>query len=352
MKPNFNTVIKSVVDTDMTICGTEITSDTTLINDIGPCDWPQLNVTADNVTLDCDGHTIHGTVLVNGADNTTVKNCVFESDSTTIYHAIEVSASSGVILENNTFNLTEQSSAAIFVEDTASNTNIINNSISGSGIGIITDGSNTEIDNNNFSGLSYGIVLYPDAMNTKVVNNVNLNCQNVGQEGIDNFDLDCSSGGSIKSDSGNNIFFKVLGCGDIDVGGCCNRCTGSAVCDEVMGECKTCIVDADCDDGDSCTIDTCEEAWYGPKCSHDTIANTCGDQICGNSPDGCFLCGSCQSGEYCVNNSCTEFTCTSKSGTCAADCDSLDSLEGSSYTYAPYYCPVGKCCLPASSGID
>ncbi len=41
-------------------CGDEITQDTTLTRDLGPCPGNGLNITADNVTLDLNGHTITG----------------------------------------------------------------------------------------------------------------------------------------------------------------------------------------------------------------------------------------------------------------------------------------------------
>lgn len=41
-------------------CGDEITQDTTLTQDLGPCPGDGLIVTADNVTLDLNGHTITG----------------------------------------------------------------------------------------------------------------------------------------------------------------------------------------------------------------------------------------------------------------------------------------------------
>ncbi len=41
-------------------CGDEITQDTTLTQDLGPCPGHGLIVTADNVTLDLNGHTITG----------------------------------------------------------------------------------------------------------------------------------------------------------------------------------------------------------------------------------------------------------------------------------------------------
>ena len=139
---------------------------------------------------------------------------------------------------------------------------------------------------------------------------------------------------------------------------CGESASGDYQCCESVnedGECIPCRNNMDCNDYNICTNDSCINPDTSiSECSHDTIANTCGNQECGLSGDGCFQCGTCQTGEYCVNNSCTSYTCEEKNGTCAFNCESLENdLSGDSdFTYAPYYCPVGKCCIPASLNIE
>lgn len=67
---------------DHVACGDEITHDTTLDGDVGPCAADGLVVTADHVTLDLGGHTVsadsgdgnHAGILLEGVSGVTVRN--------------------------------------------------------------------------------------------------------------------------------------------------------------------------------------------------------------------------------------------------------------------------------------
>jgi hypothetical protein len=76
-------------------CGSNITTDTTLTADITGCTENGLNITADNIVLDCNGHTISGTGVgsgiyatrsgANAYTNLTVKNCTISNFAYDIY---------------------------------------------------------------------------------------------------------------------------------------------------------------------------------------------------------------------------------------------------------------------------
>ena len=93
------------------------------------------------------------------------------------------------------------------------------------------------------------------------------------------------------------------------------------VCDEICPIIQTgCTVDADCDDRDPCTADTCSAG----ACSNDPIANCCGNGTCelGEDCDSCAA--DCISGTS-SGASCGNGICEAGDGencvTCAADCN-------------------------------
>ena len=72
-------------------CGSKITSDTLLTADILNCPFNGLNITASNVLLDCQGHTISGNrssfssgIFARNVNNTSIKNCVVQNFETGI----------------------------------------------------------------------------------------------------------------------------------------------------------------------------------------------------------------------------------------------------------------------------
>jgi hypothetical protein len=58
-------------------CGDEITEDTTLDGDVGPCPGPGLIIAADNVTLDLDGHSVTGNPAARAATHTDQAGVLF-----------------------------------------------------------------------------------------------------------------------------------------------------------------------------------------------------------------------------------------------------------------------------------
>lgn len=71
-----------------------------------------------------------------------------------------------------------------------------------------------------------------------------------------------------------------------------------------------------CNDGNSCTTDSCQNG----SCVYTQIGNDCGSRVCGNSPSGCYNCGSCASGQTCSSDG---LSCQGGGGncTCGANCN-------------------------------
>lgn len=92
-------------------CGDTINQSVTLSNNI-TCvadQWVSINVNSNNITIDCENHTITGSpgiddwgINIIGRDNITIRNCNFYDLNFPIYHE----DGSYNLIENNTFNAT------------------------------------------------------------------------------------------------------------------------------------------------------------------------------------------------------------------------------------------------------
>lgn len=95
------------------------------------------------------------------------------------------------------------------------------------------------------------------------------------------------------------------------------------ICDEIcsfLG--PECTINADCDDGNACTSDTC----VSESCVHDPIANCCGNGACESGED----CNSCSSDCFAGSGaSCGNGICETADGedcqSCSADCNGVTS---------------------------
>ncbi len=130
-----------------------------------------------------------------------------------------------------------------------------------------------------------------------------------------------------------------------EFGGCISGkdpCPGQ-LCDEVTDACVECLVDADCDDGDSCTDDTCLTG----SCSNNPV--DCDDGLFCNGSEVCVA-GVCQSGKdvdcddfvACTDDSCNETTDSCDNVTNDANCDNGLFCDG------PETCDSVSGCLPGS----
>jgi parallel beta-helix repeat protein len=178
----------------------EVTTNITLVSDLtttGTC----FTVTADNVTLDCDGHSIVGdkTGLDNGVkadsvQNITIKNC----DITNFYRAILIDSSDECLVINN--NLSNSTYYGVRVSNGDRN-NINNNSInncSNSGFSIFSAEGNI-VSGNTISDNDLGLEVGGSASNNSIYNNNFNNTINVqdtsGETNYWNTTYDCSVSG-------------------------------------------------------------------------------------------------------------------------------------------------------------
>lgn len=169
-------------------CGDTITDNTTLADNLLDCPGTGLIIGADNITLDCAGHSITGQtsdtgIYADGYSGLTIKNCIITNftigiyiannagcnitNNTADYHSagIWVSASSGNNITYN--NASYETSDGIRIEDSSGN-NITNNTVNssnGCGINVLGDSDNNVLSNNT-AELDYtGICFQADAGN-------------------------------------------------------------------------------------------------------------------------------------------------------------------------------------------
>jgi len=179
-------------------CGSNITSDTTLTADMN-CADTALFISADHVTLDCNGSTITGAGLGNGIDNsggydyTTVENCNITGFGSGI--DFENGASYGTIINNTA---SSNGYAGIYM-DYCSDSTVSSNNVSSNGdSGIyIADGSTHNTVANNAADSNSNNGIWIDSSPSNIVADNTLS-SNVG-DGID-----------LSSSDGNNITGNTL----------------------------------------------------------------------------------------------------------------------------------------------
>jgi len=125
------------------------------VNSSGTC----FNIKANNITLDCKGHTINYSqssvgyaINITGYDSATIRNCniLHANTSNTYSHTIYLSSSNNNTIVNNTVNTTSMYSEFVYLTSSNSNT----------------------IENNTYDGEYLGgIMFYGTCNNNKVKNN-------------------------------------------------------------------------------------------------------------------------------------------------------------------------------------
>jgi len=175
--------LNGVSATDIGWCANLSSSDTyvlnTSVNSTGTC----FNITAANVTLDCNGFTINftSTAIVSNSSNTTIKNCnLYQVTASTGTAGIYFSAknSNGTIF-NNTISMKSQSGNCIYLLNSSGN-NLTGNNLIGTGLYAVgikiyyTNGTNNLISTNNIlitNHDAYGIYLYSGASWNNITEN-------------------------------------------------------------------------------------------------------------------------------------------------------------------------------------
>jgi len=116
-----------------------------------------------------------------------------------------------------------------------------------------------------------------------------------------------------------------------------------AVADWIRRHTEVCTEDADCDDAESCTIDSCDVATGA--CSHDPVADgagcgagrSCCSGVCGGPACGTAL--ACDDGNECTSDACLD------GDTCAAACRAAPLADGTPCSGG--LCCSGVCAMPA-----
>ncbi len=184
----------------------------TLGSNVSISDTNCFNVTAVNVTLDCNGYSITGNNASGSFGvysynfNTTVKNCNISNFATGIYF----NAVSNGVIDNNTvsssFGYYPPSGLGIYLSSGASNNVISNNRVTKSGmIGLLLftstnsnvvrgnnitatgnfgaymqDANNNNLSNNIFTAASYSLYLNITVNNSKIINNTFISSNGAG----------------------------------------------------------------------------------------------------------------------------------------------------------------------------
>jgi hypothetical protein len=143
-------------------CGDTITSNTTLTGDLTGCSGNGLNIGANNIVLDCQGHSINGAsgdrgISINGFSNNVIKNCNIENFA----QGIRLESTSSNNITNCSLNVGAYGFRFLF----ASQNNIVNCNASGS-MWLMTQSSNNQITNS-----SLGYVQFEASSNNNIFEN-------------------------------------------------------------------------------------------------------------------------------------------------------------------------------------
>ncbi len=153
-------------------CGDKITVSTTLGSDIGPCSGIGLTLGANNIVLNCAGHTITGAgtlfsvgvLAVGSLNNVTVVNC----HVTDFYFDMNVGSSNSRFVNN----LVDNAPGYGFFINSASNNHFIHNRIIDTGSGMLAFFSNGNLFvNNNATGNGFNGITMASSSGNLLTNN-------------------------------------------------------------------------------------------------------------------------------------------------------------------------------------
>ena len=269
---------------------------------------------AQDVTIDCSGHTIDSDVTPSGdmwtgiyvqgqngvEDRLTIENCTITGYS----RAIEIRyIDTGSILNNNMLG----NSKGISINVGDDNVTVVGNYMTPAGDtyaqqGIVASGAGHHFENNEIRGF-FNSGIADGATGSSFINNVV--CDNNPNGTSYNADINVGSGTATGS---GNTCDSTINYDDSDAaaGGCANKCAA-------------CVVDADCDDALHCNgLETCVagECQAGTSVDCSSFTDQCNIGTCDEDTDSCVTTPraegtTCDDGEYCtVSDACSSGSCT------------------------------------------
>ena len=190
-------------------CGDIINTSTTLTSDIGPCSGNGLFIVANNIVLDCNGHSIIGDrtyhtvgIYSDGYSGNEIRNCTVTNftngiellygNNNNINHNIlslndgdglYLTSSSNNTITDNTINSNENIGSGIILDGSSHYNEISYNDVNSSWNGILIHGNNdfNILSYNEIKGNQYGITLDEGTPGPRPDNNIfneNVVCSN------------------------------------------------------------------------------------------------------------------------------------------------------------------------------
>ncbi|MFH1503464.1 MAG: hypothetical protein ABIE36_02305 [Candidatus Diapherotrites archaeon] len=139
-------------------------------------------------------------------------------------------------------------------------------------------------------------------------------------------------------------------CGDNGCGGICGTCSGSTP-DCVQGNCilSTEPCESDC----TCAANTCLGRTCSDGCSGSCIgqlAPNCELTMCGEAPNGCGTCGTCEAGYHCDGETCKQDCLISDCET--RECGTLPGRSDCGETFCGLCTGIGETCNESSGACE
>jgi len=174
-----------------------------LANDISSGASTCIDIEADNVTLDCQGHTIGGFgsgsgIYVGGHNYVTIKNCVLSNR----YYGIYLSSSSNNIISNNIINSNRY---GIYLDSSSNNNTISNNNVNANSWSIYLSSSSNNIISNNTANDNVFDGIYLELSSNNIISN---NIVNDNAEG--GIILEFTSNNTISNNTANDNFLDGI----------------------------------------------------------------------------------------------------------------------------------------------
>jgi parallel beta-helix repeat protein len=214
----FLSAIPQVFAIDINSCQNITSPGTYILTQDVSSDGTCFNIQANNVTLDCQGHTIYYAnsltgygMNITGYNFTTIKNCKIQQVNSDVWYVcgIYLKSSSYNNITNVSINTISSRSAGLFLDSSSNYNTVINNTIIGSSDGVDLDSSSYNIFTNNTitSTDRYSVFFFFSPYNTLEGNKINKGVQGLYIEGssLEDFQQNISSTNTI---NGKPIYYR------------------------------------------------------------------------------------------------------------------------------------------------